>query len=142
MQIFPSLWLMVLVFVTFIFLIIALNRILYKPLLNFMDSRDASIKHDMESVESNANEIRAMQEEARKILVVAKKEAEQIKEKARNAAKEVARGKLEAKHSELGIKYEEFMKQLQEDRVGLKNSLRAQIPLFRESLKAKFAKMA
>lgn len=48
MTIIPTPWVMALVFVIFLVLVYLLNRILYKPLLGFMDTRDASIKRDSE----------------------------------------------------------------------------------------------
>ena len=44
MTIIPTPWVMALVFVTFLILVYLLNRILYKPLLGFMEARDSSIK--------------------------------------------------------------------------------------------------
>ena len=59
MTIIPTPWVMALVFVTFLILVYLLNRILYKPLLGFMEARDSSIKKDSEGIEGNATEIKA-----------------------------------------------------------------------------------
>ncbi len=59
MTIIPTPWVMALVFVVFLVLVYLLNRILYKPLLGFMDTRDASIKKDGEGIEGNTADIKA-----------------------------------------------------------------------------------
>ena len=64
MTIIPTPWVMALVFVVFLVLVYLLNRILYKPLLGFMDTRDASIKKDGEGIEGNTADIKALQKEA------------------------------------------------------------------------------
>lgn len=68
MTIIPTPWVMALVFVTFLVLVYLLNRILYKPLLGFMEARDSSIKKDSEGIEGNATEIKALKKEIEEIF--------------------------------------------------------------------------
>ena len=57
MTIIPTPWVMALVFVTFLILVYLLNRILYKPLLGFMEARDSSIKkEDIEAIKDVVSE--------------------------------------------------------------------------------------
>jgi len=44
----------------FFILLILLNKILYKPLLKFMDNRNESIKRDLENAGRNTSEIPVM----------------------------------------------------------------------------------
>ncbi|WP_297814245.1 FoF1 ATP synthase subunit B' [uncultured Helicobacter sp.] len=141
MTIIPTPWVMALVFVVFLILVYLLNRILYKPLLSFMDTRDASIKRDSEGIEGNTTDIKALQKEANEILQVAKQEATLIKNKAQDSAKQTAEVKISQKKDELAQKYNAFTMSLEEEKVRLKASLESQIPVFRESLKAKLQKI-
>ena len=141
MTIIPIPWVMALVFFTFLILIYLLNRILYKPLLGFMDARDSSIKKDSEGIEGNAADVKALKAEAEVILQNARQEASLIKNKAQENAKQMADAKITQKREELNLKYNEFTAILEEEREELKKTLLSKIPLFEESLKAKMAKL-
>lgn len=141
MTIIPTPWVMALVFFTFLILIYLLNRILYKPLLGFMDARDSSIKKDNEGIEGNAADVKALKAEAEVILQNARQEASLIKNKAQENAKQMADAKITQKREELNLKYNEFTAILEEEREELKKTLLSKIPLFEESLKAKMAKL-
>ena len=141
MSIIPTPWVMALVFFTFLILIYLLNRILYKPLLGFMDARDSSIKKDSEGIEGNAADVKALKAEAEVILQNARQEASLIKNKAQENAKQMADAKITQKREELNLKYNEFTAILEEEREELKKTLLSKIPLFEESLKAKMAKL-
>ena len=141
MTIIPTPWVMALVFVVFLILVYLLNRILYKPILSFMDARDASIRKDSEGIEGNTAEIKAIQKETEEILQQAKQEAALIKNKAHDLAKENADMKISQKKEELNRKYSEFMDSLEVERDKLKNALSSQIPAFKESLKAKLGRL-
>lgn len=141
MTIIPTPWVMALVFFTFLILIYLLNRILYKPLLGFMDARDSSIKKDSEGIEGNAADVKALKAEAEVILQNARQEASLIKNKAQENAKQMADTKIAQKKEELNLKYNEFTAILEEEREELKKTLLSKIPLFEESLKTKMAKL-
>lgn len=141
MTIIPTPWVMALVFVIFLVLVYLLNRILYKPLLGFMDTRDASIKRDSEGVESNTTDIKTLQKESEDILQKAREEAMAIKHKAQESAKEYATIKISQKKEELAQKYNAFMESLEEEKSQLRVSLKSKIPLFRDDLKAKLEKL-
>ncbi|WP_416862642.1 F0F1 ATP synthase subunit B' [Helicobacter ganmani] len=141
MTIIPTPWVMALVFVVFLVLVYLLNRILYKPLLGFMDTRDASIKKDGEGIEGNTADIKALQKEANEILQNARAEAALIKNKAQDSAKQTAEMKISQKKDELAQKYSAFVVGLEEEKARLKASLESEIPLFKESLKVKLEKL-
>lgn len=137
MTIIPTHWVMALVFVIFLILVYLLNRILYKPLLSFMDTREASIRKDSEGIESNAIEIKALEKEADDILRKAREEAALIKNKAHDSAKQAAEMKISDKKSELAQKYDAFMIDLESDKKKLRESLSSQVSFFKESLQSK-----
>ncbi len=141
MTIIPTPWVMALVFVIFLALVYLLNSILYKPLLGFMDNREASIKKDSEGIESNSAEIKSFQREIEGILQKAREEAALIKNKAQENAKHTAEMKLSQKREELAQKYSEFMASLEGEKGRLKASLESEIPLFKESLQAKLKRL-
>ena len=133
--------LMLFVLVLFLTLLVLLNNMLFKPLVKFMDDRDASIAKDLEaakSVSGNTNELNA---KADAIISDAKNEAANIRQKAIDDEKTLAASKVETKQSELDKAYESFVEKLTSEKENLKNELLSQMPLFKESLKAKFSKL-
>jgi len=133
--------LMLFVLVLFLTLLVLLNNMLFKPLVKFMDDRDASIAKDLEAaknVSSNTDELNA---KADAIISEAKNEAATIRQKAIDDQKTLAASKVETKQNEIEKEYEAFVKKLSSEKENLKNELLSQMPLFKESLKAKFSKL-
>lgn len=133
--------LMLLVFVVFVVLMYFLNEVLYKPLLSFMDNRDKSIKNDLESIRGNDREIANLQAEAESILAEARKEAGRIKEEAQDGARKLAEVQIEEKRMEFERKKSDYLNTLKSETDSLHESLRAQIPIFQESLKTKLSQL-
>ena len=121
----------------FFTLLILLNKILYKPLLEFIDNRNDSIKRDLENAGKNTSDVEAYYKEADQIILNAKAEAGKIREAALSEAKEIAAKKVEQKQSELDEEYTLFLKDLEADKTEFQASLNASIPLFRDSIKQK-----
>ncbi len=130
--------LLVLTAVVFLTLIVLLNNILYKPLVRYMDEREASIKRDLENAVSNEDESQKLLAEAQDIITQAKSEAARMKQEALEAVKAEVAEKIEAKKSELEAKEAEFMQSLAKEEEQVKAALISQLPLFKEALKAKF----
>jgi len=135
----PSLLLIVIVL--FICLIIVLNRILYKPLLTFMDDRDKSIQEDMNLAKRNSGNVSHLEKESVDILRNAKEKAFSIREEAIKNAKEKADKELNLKKDFLEKEYESFMNNLNVEKDELKKKLAENLPLFKESLKTKISKI-
>jgi len=127
--------------VVFLILIAVLNSLLFKPLFEYMEKRDASIKSDNDKVGNNDDEIAALTAEAASIVNEAKLEAAAIREKVVAEAKELAESKIEAKRAELAKDKLEFEKSLAETREELKTTLLSQVPLYKEAVKAKFSQI-
>ncbi len=133
--------LMLFVLALFLTLLVLLNNMLFQPLVKFMDDRDASIAKDLEaakSVSGNTDELNAKADE---IISDAKNEAASIRQKAIDDEKTLAASKVETKQSEINKEYEGFVEKLASEKENLKNELLSQMPLFKESLKAKFSKL-
>lgn len=132
--------LMLFVLALFLILLVLLNTMLFQPLVRFMDDRDHSIAKDLEAAKGlsgNSNELNAKADD---IISAAKNEAAGIRQKAMEDEKTLATAKIEIKQNELEVEYNTFLDRLNSDKENLKNSLLSQMPLFKESLKAKFSK--
>ena len=106
-----------------------------------MDDRDNSIAKDLESAKNLSSNSDALNSEADGILDDAKAKAGAIRQEAIDKAKAEAQSKVEAKQGELNKEYNLFIEKLVEQKETLRNSLLSQMPLFKESLKAKFSKL-
>lgn len=133
--------LLVATLVVFLTLIAVLNSWLYNPLFAYMNKRDEDIKKDLLKVNSNDDEIRELHAKAETIIANAKLEASALREKVIADAKELAESKLEAKRAELASEYLEFKQSLAKSTEVLQQELIAQVPMFKEAVKAKFSQI-
>lgn len=133
--------LMLFVLVVFLLLIYLLNKIAYKPLVEFMDRRDSSIAKDLEASKNLSSNSDELYMKSNEVINEAKSEAALIRQKAIDEAKNIAQSKLEVKQNELESSYNKFLDELGKEQRELKNSILSQLPLFKESLKAKFSKL-
>jgi len=133
--------LMLFVLVLFLTLLVLLNNMLFKPLVKFMDDRDASIAKDLEAAKSLSGNTDELNAKAEDIISKAKNEAAIIRQKAIDDEKTLAASKVETKQNEINKEYEDFIEKLASEKEKLKNELLSQMPLFKESLKAKFSKL-
>lgn len=133
--------LLLLVLVVFLIMIMLLNKWLYAPLLTFMDERDRSIQEDLENASSASSDAQALKEEANKILSDAKNEAASMRQQTIEESKLTASTKVDARRSELDATFEMFKSELKKEEESLRSALLSQLPLYRELLKAKFAKL-
>ena len=127
--------------VVFLTLIATLNSWLYNPLFAYMNKRDDDIKKDMQKAGTNDNEINELHVKAEQIIMDAKLEAATLREKVIADAKELAESKLEAKRAELANEYLEFEKTVDEAKEVLEKDLESQMPIFKDSLNAKFSQL-
>ncbi|HEX5623012.1 MAG TPA: F0F1 ATP synthase subunit B' [Sulfuricurvum sp.] len=123
--------------IVFLVLIAALNSLLYKPLFNYMEKRDADIKKDLDEVGNNDAEVAAFHAEAEKIISDAKLQAHAVREKVVAEAKALANSKIEAKRAELAQEYAKFEDAMSEERSRLKEVLRSEVPTFQAAVTAK-----
>ena len=133
--------LMLFVLALFLFLLVVLNIMLVQPLVKFMDDRDNSIAKDLEAAKGlsgNSDELSAKADEN---ISNAKNEAAAIRQKAIDDEKTLSASKVETRQSELEQEYGNFVEKLTKEKESLKNALLSQMPLFKESLKAKFSKL-
>lgn len=132
-----SLGLFLFVVVLFLALIYLLNDMLYKPLLAFMEKREASIRNDLKASDENSDEIETAKSLANEKISLAKSEAAKIRDEALTAAKESAGAKLEERKAALEKQYASFLEQLSIDKDSLKNSISANISSYQDGIQAK-----
>lgn len=135
---FPSMGLTI---VVFLFLIYFLNKILYKPLLSFMDARENSIKSSEDSIRANSADVDSNKAEIEEILNQARGEANRIKQLSLDKAKEKSAEILSHKKSELEASYSQFALELDRQKQELKDALKAQIPEYKNSVNNALAKI-
>ena len=133
--------LLILSAIVFLLTMVRLNSCLFKPLLKHMDDRAESIKQDLANAKSNGANVDGMIAEANSILAKAKHEASAIREKAYNEANEIANSKLATAKSQLEESYTNFTSALETEKANLKTTLLAQVPLYKDAVKAKVSSL-
>lgn len=119
------------------FLLVVLNKFLYKPLLGFMENRDETIKKDLENASRNSEDITSYHEESDKIILEAKNEALKIRMNVLNETKLSHEKKVEAKKTELEAEYDNFLKSINTEKNELKTALIAQMSSYQEVMNKK-----
>ena len=139
LDIYPSL--MAIMLVIFFVMLYQLNNKLYKPLLKFMDDRDAAIAKDMTAAKNMGGNTDELQAKAEANLNEAKSVAAKLRQDVIEEEKTKTAEAVAEKQTELEKKQESFVAKLEEEKVVLQNALLSQIPLVKESLKAKFSQL-
>ncbi|MDL0088907.1 FoF1 ATP synthase subunit B' [Campylobacter gastrosuis] len=133
--------LVVLTAIVFLGLIAILNSLLYKPMLKFIDERNASIKADEESVSQNANDLGAYEAQIQSIIADARSEANKIKQEAIDAAKNAAADEISSKKTALEAEYTQFLNALNAQKDELKASLLVKLPELKTALNGKLSRI-
>ena len=133
--------LMIVVLVIFFILLVQLNNRLYQPLLRFMDRRRDTIARDLKEASALGSDTDVLLNEAKAKVEEAKSKAAKLRQEATEESKSKNLAALEAKQEELAKEYEEFLVKLEEEKEVLKSSILSQLPLIKESLKAKFSQI-
>ena len=131
--------LVVLTAIVFVILIAVLNPLLYKPMLKFIDDRNASIKNDEENTSKNTSDLGLYEAQIEDIILKARSEANRIKQDALNLAKDEAAKEIEAKRASLETDYADFINALNVQRGELKSELASRLPQLQSVLSAKLA---
>ncbi len=130
---------MAVVFVVFVLLLWAMNVWVYRPLLAFMDNRQAEIKDSLAKIKmDNAQSV----EIGHQIDALLKEAAERRREiiaEAIQKATESYDAVIKQKENELNQEFEAFAKQLQNEKQVLKEQLQAQMPVFEDELNKRVA---
>ncbi len=132
-------YLMAVVFVVFVLLLWAMNVWVYRPLLAFMDNRQAEIKDSLAKIKTDNTQSVEIRHQIDALLKeVAEKRREMIAEAIQKAA-ESYDAVIKQKESELNQEFEAFAKQLQNEKQILKEQLQVQMPVFENELNKRVA---
>jgi F-type H+-transporting ATPase subunit b len=123
--------------VIFLIMLMVLNKIMYRPLMEFIQNRNDAIASDLESAGKNSSDISSYQEEAERVIKEAKAEAGKVRAQMLQETKDAAQKKVEQRKAELEEEYVAFLEGLDKERTELKQSLFAKMPLFKEGVQAK-----
>ncbi len=130
---------MAVVFVVFVLLLWAMNVWVYRPLLAFMDNRQAEIKDSLAKIKTdNAQSVEIRHQIETLLKEAAEKRREMIAEAIQKAA-ESYDAVIKQKENELNQEFEAFAKQLQNEKQVLKEQLQAQMPVFEDELNKRVA---
>lgn len=130
---------MAVVFVVFVLLLWAMNVWVYRPLLAFMDNRQAEIKDSLAKIKTdNAQSVEIGHQIEALLKEAAEKRREMIAEAIQKAT-ESYDAVIKQKENELNQEFEAFAKQLQNEKQILKEQLQAQMPVFEDELNKRVA---
>ncbi|WQT37424.1 FoF1 ATP synthase subunit B' [Helicobacter pylori] len=132
-------YLMAVVFVVFVLLLWAMNVWVYRPLLAFMDNRQAEIKDSLAKIKTdNTQSVEIRHQIDAFLKEAAEKRREMIAEAIQKAA-ESYDAVIKQKENELNQEFEAFAKQLQNEKQILKEQLQVQMPVFEDELNKRVA---
>lgn len=130
--------LMLLVFVTFMLLILILNTWLYRPILQLIQKREALLGEDAKGIEEQKKEIAQLKLEAEEVLKHARAEAKKIKDLATLEAQGIFEEKLNRSKAEIGNRFLSSQKELEERRAEIRAELEKNASIFEGEVKGKF----
>jgi len=107
----------------FIVTLILLNNWLFKPLLSFMDNREAKLQEDLKAASNNMEEVQKYEEEIASILEKAKAEASKIKKEAIEEAKIEAKKIVDEEVAKIENAKIAFKQELENEKIQLQKAL-------------------
>ncbi|MGL2628564.1 FoF1 ATP synthase subunit B' [Helicobacter pylori] len=132
-------YLMAVVFVVFVLLLWAMNVWVYRPLLAFMDNRQAEIKDSLAKIKTDNAQSVEIGHQIDALLKEAAERRREIIAEAIQKATESYDAVIKQKENELNQEFEAFAKQLQNEKQALKEQLQAQMPVFEDELNKRVA---
>ncbi len=130
---------MAVVFVVFVLLLWAMNVWVYRPLLAFMDNRQAEIKDSLAKIKTDNAQSVEIGHQIDALLKEAAERRREIIAEAIQKATESYDAVIKQKENELNQEFEAFAKQLQNEKQVLKEQLQVQMPVFEDELNKRVA---
>lgn len=130
---------MAVVFIVFVLLLWAMNVWVYRPLLAFMDNRQAEIKDSLAKIKTDNAQSVEIGHQIDALLKEAAERRREIIAEAIQKATESYDAVIKQKENELNQEFEAFAKQLQNEKQVLKEQLQAQMPVFEDELNKRVA---
>ncbi|GHQ86613.1 F0F1 ATP synthase subunit B' [Helicobacter pylori] len=132
-------YLMAVVFVVFVLLLWAMNVWVYRPLLAFMDNRQAEIKDSLAKIKTDNTQSVEIRHQIDALLKEAAEKRREMIAEAIQKAVESYDAVIKQKENELNQEFEAFAKQLQNEKQILKEQLQVQMPVFENELNKRVA---
>ncbi|GAA7046292.1 FoF1 ATP synthase subunit B' [Helicobacter pylori] len=132
-------YLMAVVFVVFVLLLWAMNVWVYRPLLAFMDNRQAEIKDSLAKIKTDNTQSVEIRHQIDALLKEAAEKRREMVAEAIQKAAESYDAVIKQKENELNQEFEAFAKQLQNEKQILKEQLQVQMPVFENELNKRVA---
>ncbi|BAW70790.1 FoF1 ATP synthase subunit B' [Helicobacter pylori] len=132
-------YLMAVVFVVFVLLLWAMNVWVYRPLLAFMDNRQAEIKDSLAKIKTDNTQSVEIRHQIDVLLKEAAEKRREMIAEAIQKAIESYDAVIKQKENELNQEFEAFAKQLQNEKQILKEQLQVQMPVFENELNKRVA---
>ncbi len=132
-------YLMAVVFVVFVLLLWVMNVWVYRPLLAFMDNRQAEIKDSLAKIKTDNTQSVEIRHQIDALLKEAAEKRREMIAEAIQKATESYDAVIKQKESELNQEFEAFAKQLQNEKQILKEQLQVQMPVFEDELNKRVA---
>ncbi|GAA6923268.1 FoF1 ATP synthase subunit B' [Helicobacter pylori] len=132
-------YLMAVVFVVFVLLLWAMNVWVYRPLLAFMDNRQAEIKDSLAKIKTDNTQSVEIRHQIDALLKEATEKRREMIAEAIQKAAESYDAVIKQKENELNQEFEAFAKQLQNEKQILKEQLQVQMPVFENELNKRVA---
>ncbi|GAA6855237.1 FoF1 ATP synthase subunit B' [Helicobacter pylori] len=139
MNISVNLYLIAVVFVVFVLLLWAMNVWVYRPLLAFMDNRQAEIKDSLAKIKTDNTQSVEIRHQIDALLKEAAEKRREMIAEAIQKATESYDAVIKQKENELNQEFEAFAKQLQNEKQILKEQLQVQMPVFENELNKRVA---
>lgn len=130
---------MAVVFVVFVLLLWAMNVWVYRPLLAFMDNRQAEIKDSLAKIKTDNTQSVEIRHQIDVLLKEAAEKRREMIAEAIQKATESYDAVIKQKENELNQEFEAFAKQLQNEKQILKEQLQVQMPVFENELNKRVA---
>lgn len=130
---------MAVVFVVFVLLLWAMNVWVYRPLLAFMDNRQAEIKDSLAKIKTDNTQSVEIRHQIDALLKEAAEKRREMIAGAIQKAAESYDAVIKQKENELNQEFEAFAKQLQNEKQILKEQLQVQMPVFENELNKRVA---
>ncbi len=130
---------MAVVFVVFVLLLWAMNVWVYRPLLAFMDNRQAEIKDSLAKIKTDNAQSVEIRHQIETLLKEAAEKRREVIAEAIQKATESYDAVIKQKENELNQEFEAFAKQLQNEKQALKEQLQVQMPVFEDELNKRVA---
>ena len=137
----PDPYLMLLVFIVFLVTMFLLNKWLFKPLIGFMDEREATLRKDLDSISSSDAKVQELQQQIQDLLTSARTRSNEILQKATNEAKAHYEANIQKKQEELAKKLQDFRANLGKQKQTDKKELLANLGDFENALMSKIKQL-